>query len=429
MQIKKDIPELLEAGVINEETATRIIDYYKTREKPAENRMLVVFGIIGALLVGLGIILIIAHNWDNLSKLTKSIIAFTPLLIAQILCGYTILKKKDNKAWTETCSTLLFFAVGAAISMISQIYHIEGDLDSFILSWMLLCFPLIYVMPSSVVSLFTLIGITYYGASTGYSRHWVESYWYYVILIGILPHYYLLYKKSPLGNFTAFHHWLIPISFIWIIPSLGKAYDGIFFPIILISILSTYLSIGYSDYFKLQSLKRNGYRVLGYFGSLIFLFSFSFQDEWNRIRNNSSSISSLADSIDFYLALFTFGLATLLFILRIRTVGWKNIQVIEFVFIMFSILFCFTFNGIWHMQWIVSIIILTIGISTIKRGQSESQLSTLNLGLIILSLLIFCRFIDTEMSFVLRGILFVSIGVGFFMGNYWLIKKRKRHEK
>jgi hypothetical protein len=39
--------------------------------------------------------------------------------------------------------------------------------------------------------------------------------------------------------------------------------------------------------------------------------------------------------------------------------------------------------------------------------------------------LIGCRFFDTDMSFVIRGLLFVGIGVGFFVMNIYMIRKRK----
>jgi len=49
----------------------------------------------------------------------------------------------------------------------------------------------------------------------------------------------------------------------------------------------------------------------------------------------------------------------------------------------------------------------------------------LNYGLVIITALIFCRFFDTNMSFVIRGLLFVLVGVGFFAANYVMFKKQK----
>ncbi|MEL7342120.1 MAG: DUF2157 domain-containing protein, partial [Bacteroidota bacterium] len=176
-ELLKALPELIEAGIISSEKAADIRYYLESRKQPAQNRLLVVFSILGAILVGLGIILILAHNWDDLSRTTKSIIAFIPLLVGQVACAYVILKRPDNTAWKEGASAFLIFGVGASISLISQIYHIEGNLGSFMLTWMLLIAPLMYLMRSSISSLLFLAGITYYAVLVGYDRYPSENAW------------------------------------------------------------------------------------------------------------------------------------------------------------------------------------------------------------------------------------------------------------
>ena len=121
MSILKDLPELIKAGVISKDTAANIETYFKNKNGPTTNKLFVVFGILGAILVGMGIILIIAHNWDELSRSLKTFFAFLPLLIGQFFCGFALLKKPDSAAWRESTSAFLFFAVGASISLVSQI--------------------------------------------------------------------------------------------------------------------------------------------------------------------------------------------------------------------------------------------------------------------------------------------------------------------
>ena len=160
MKIQKELIELVEAGVISQSTADDISDYYKSRRGSSKSRLLIIFGVLGAMLVGLGIILILAHNWDDLSRASKTVIAFIPLIAGQLICAYTLWKQSESTAWREGATTFLVFAVGASISLVSQIYNIPGDLGSFFLTWSLLCLPLIYVMKSSTASLLYLIGIT-----------------------------------------------------------------------------------------------------------------------------------------------------------------------------------------------------------------------------------------------------------------------------
>ena len=92
MNISKDLKELIDANVISTEAADKIDSYYKSKESTSANKLFIVFGVLGALLVGLGVILILAHNWDNLSKIVKTTLAFIPLIIGQLLCLFTLLK-------------------------------------------------------------------------------------------------------------------------------------------------------------------------------------------------------------------------------------------------------------------------------------------------------------------------------------------------
>jgi len=100
--MKKDIPELVKAGVISAETADKIRAFYQEKEGQSNHRLFIVFGILGAILVGLGMVLIIAHNWDELSRMTKTGLAFLPLLLGQGLCGYALLSKQESVAWRES---------------------------------------------------------------------------------------------------------------------------------------------------------------------------------------------------------------------------------------------------------------------------------------------------------------------------------------
>jgi hypothetical protein len=77
---------------------------------------------------------------------------------------------------------------------------------------------------------------------------------------------------------------------------------------------------------------------------------------------------------------------------------------------------------------LINIIVFAIGILTIREGVKQGHLGILNYGLFIITALIICRFFDTDLSFVFRGILFMSVGIGFFALNYYMLKTRKANE-
>ncbi len=68
MSLVNDLDELVSNNVISGDTADQIRIHYQRKSNQSPSRLLIIFGILGALLIGMGIILVIAHNWDIFSK-------------------------------------------------------------------------------------------------------------------------------------------------------------------------------------------------------------------------------------------------------------------------------------------------------------------------------------------------------------------------
>ena len=263
MKVNKDIEELLHAGVITQETADRINAYYDSKTGPPQNKLLIVFGILGAILVSLGIILILAHNWDDLSRTIKTIIAFIPLLAGQFICGYTLLRKENSVTWREAGSAFLFISIAACISLLGQIYNVPGNLASFLFTWMVLCVPLIYVMRSSTASLLYIIGITWYACQVGYwGNDTHESYTYWVLLLLVLPFYYMLYRNKSESNFFTLHNWFIPLSVIITLGTVCRDADRLLV-VAYMSLFGLLYVIGNTPFIRERKIRNNGYLVLG----------------------------------------------------------------------------------------------------------------------------------------------------------------------
>lgn len=427
MNLVNDLAELVKAGVISPETAANIRNYYGEKGGQANNRLLVVFGIIGAVLVGLGIILVLAHNWDEYSRTEKTFWAFLPLLVGQSLCVFVLIKKPASVAWKESSAAFLFFAVGACLSLVSQIYHIPGELSAFLLTWMLLCLPLIYVMKSSVTSLFYLVGITFYAAETSYWTYPGNvAYYYWILLLSIMPHYFLLGKKNPEGNFTIFHNWVIPLSVIISLGTIAGKTDELMV-IAYFSLFGLIFLIGELDFFTRQKPANNGYRVLGFVGTMVLLLTLSFDWFWEHLRKEDFIWTEVINSPEFLAAILLTLMGSGLFVLHLKNESLKRIHPIGGAFMVFVLLFIV---GLYSPLSIllINLLVLVIGIVTSTDGARRNNLGILNLGLLIIATLVVCRFFDTDLSFIVRGGLFVSVGIGFLAANYWMLKKRKTNE-
>lgn len=421
MSILKDIPELVKAGIITEETALRISDYYSSKKGPTTNKLFTVFGVLGAILVGLGVILIIAHNWDELSRATKVFFAFLPLLIGQGMCAFTLLKKSYSKAWIESSSAFLFFACGACISLISQIYHIQGDLSSFLLTWMVLCLPIIYLMKSSIASLLYLVGITVYTYDSGYWGYpREESYLYWALLIAALPHYYSLYKKSPESNFMTLHNWFIPLSIVICLGTVAYRAEELMF-VSYMSLFGLLYLIGNEPFFIKQKARNNGFRFLGSLGTIVLLLALSFDWFWKELNGWYFKVEGILTAPEFAALAI---LSLLAFVILIKHFKQKKLKPTSLMFMLFILIFIIG-NFSSASVVFINLCVLSIGVLTIWDGAKQDHLGILNYGLLIIAALVTCRFFDEELSFVVRGLMFVLVGVGFFVTNYSMLKKRK----
>ena len=136
----------------------------------------------------------------------------------------------------------------------------------------------------------------------------------------------------------------------------------------------------------------------------------------------------MAGSPEFFAAMLLSILCIGILIFQQKNNPLKEIEPIPFV----SILFIPTFIiGIFSLVSVVlvNLFVFGIGLLTILEGAKKNHLGILNYGLLIIIVLVLCRFFDTDLSFVIRGLLFLSVGIGFFATNYWMLKKRKTNEQ
>jgi uncharacterized membrane protein len=421
---KQQIKELVENNIITPKVAEDITNYFNNK-RPTASKLPIVFGIFGALLGGLGIILLIGHNWDDFSVTTKSILAFVPLIIGQLISGYTLLKKFDSIAWRESSGAFLFCGVGAAIALIAQIYHIPGNFNGFMLTWMLLCLPLVYLLKSSAVSLLYLIGITVYNINLGYIDYKSEeNYWYWLLLLGIVPFYFNLIKKQPLGNFTVFHHWFIGLTLLINIGTLNDNNDGELIFITYGFFAALLYLIGKTKSFQNLKIISNSYLIIGKLAGLYILYMASFRFVWKELvfKNIEPNLILISVTIAIFIT------CGILFYNAFKKRKHEAVTLFHYNFLVMALLFLVAQISIIATVMIANLYMLFLGLQEIQKGNKTNSLARLNFGILIITVLTGCRFFDENMTFIVRGVMFIIVGFGFFALNYFLLKKRKQNE-
>ena len=427
----KDLQELVSANVLTPDAAEQIAQYYQSKKDASTGRFNVVLGILGALLVGSGIVLLVAHNWDEMSRPAQTILAFFPLALGQALCIFTLLRKKENIAWRESSSAILFFAVASCMALISQIYHISGSLDEFILTWLLLTAPLVYVMRSSVVSLLVVAGSTWYAMLVGYSSVFSASYsnipyFYLIFLAFITPHYYQYLKSDRHSNFFQLHNWFLVISTMIALGAFAGKSDELFQWVFIAycGLFGIYYLAGESPYFKENRLFANPYLIAGVIGPIIIFLFWSYDGLWNEVQESHEFyFRKLFNSNFFYITLFLLALHVYMLIKLSKSVNVLY-DPLRFSVYAFGISILVFANAPLIGSLFANIWLLLIALFYIRKGALTDHLGILNFGLLIITSLALLRFFDDSIAFVWRGLFFVCTGVGFFLGNYLLLKKR-----
>lgn len=423
MKILSELENLVAAQVIDTETAEKIRLYYTQKEKKVQTGF--VFGVLGAALVGLGIILLIAHNWDGITRPVKTAIAFLPLVIGQGLCGYTLAKKACNKTWRESSAIFLVLGLGASIALIAQVYHIPGYLSDLLFLWMLLALPVVYIMRSSVAGLFYIVGITGFVLSFDFFQNKTARLFYPLLLASVLPYYYFLARKNiesrvvPFFNFFISASLTICLGFIITALKPTEMTAWLFY----INLFAFYILLGQTKFLKKQFAGGSIISVFGHLGMLVILFIASFfKSEYTQAVNKSNIV--------FLLAILIFTALIAFFVLQNRYKIKSNIisiPLINYVFIPIFIIFSFSKWGT-ASRLAINLLIFLTALYFIINGLKAVKAGVLNYGLIILIALVAFRFFDTSISFIIRGAAFVIVGVGFFIANYVLFKKRGKNE-
>ena len=421
----QELPELVLKGILTEETANKLRQYYgEVKSVSRTTAMLIILGTIGALLIGLGIILLLAHNWEQFSRFTRAILSFIPLVIGQGLAVWVLWKRPGSAAFKEGSATFLSLMVGASIALVCQTYNIPGDAGTFTLSWMLLIAPIIYLMQASLPAAIYLIGITV----------WAGTYWndplkaviFWPLAAVIIPHFiWSLRKELYVLRSIILSLVLIICASIGSSFSLGKTWGGAWI-IIFPSLYSIFYFLGNLDSDKITVNWQRPMRLIGAIGLFVLAFIFTFKEVWKigtgysyGITRHISDLSAVPDHI---ISLSIVAVSMLLFYDFVKR---KNITVCLFGAVPLIAIIGYFLKGSTGILPIIifNVYLLFLSVSRITSGIRNNNLGIVNFGMLMLAILIIARFFDSDISFVMKGLVFIIVGIGFLATNMALARR------
>jgi uncharacterized membrane protein len=145
--------------VIGQDAYEKLFDYNnKESSESGANLFVMSVGLIGALAVIFGVVLIISHNWWKISDAVK-IMAYVTTL-----AGVHLVAVKISKNYPRISSILHFIGAAyvlAGIGLIAQIYHLSSTDGKAFLVWFILIAPLAIILKSNWIA--NLSGVAFFG--------------------------------------------------------------------------------------------------------------------------------------------------------------------------------------------------------------------------------------------------------------------------
>lgn len=152
------LPAWEREGLVTPAAAATLRGRYREEQRPAVAQM--VIAATGSLLVGAGLIAIVASNWDDLSRGMRLAMALVPLALSQAVTLLLLSRRETARHWmVEAAAFAQAMAAGAAMALVSQIYNLPGEWPDLLFWWSIVCLPLLWATRSHAVAIFVLAAI------------------------------------------------------------------------------------------------------------------------------------------------------------------------------------------------------------------------------------------------------------------------------
>lgn len=420
------LPELVEQGVLDEQAAKRLHDHYLPHldGNSTGMRMLVV---LGALLMGLGVILLIAHNWPQWTRDIRTVVSFMPLVVGQLLVAWTLLRRNQSLSWREGSGTFLFLAIGASIGLIEQTYHLgTKEYASFLLTWLLLGLPLVYLLQATTPLLLYWFGVVGFAWSAQWQ--WGQAALFWLLWLAGLPFVVRSLREAAWSGRSLLLSWAGCLSLLCgSLAALEQSTRGLWIPFYATLFAGLYLT-HYRWLSAAPDVLRSPFRMTGVAGILLMSLMLTVSGAWVNVGGHYDDYDwqyrETSGWLDWVLlaALFLWWMGLIRRVVRRR-------EMLQFLYAGFPVLimglFCFAvYSGNAFLPLMVmNLYLFILGVATLRSGMRTGEGVHLNLGLLILCVLLMLRFFDSDLSFTVRGVAFFLIGAGFLLANLWLRRR------
>jgi len=133
-RLRREMPQWVEAGLVAPEKAPLILEQVAAASQ--RRSLASMFAILGAILIGIGVITFFAANWQAMPKIIKLLALFGGMWAAFAAAAWSL--RHEARSWLSESMLLLgVLLFGANIMLIAQIYHIDAHYPDGVFVWSL----------------------------------------------------------------------------------------------------------------------------------------------------------------------------------------------------------------------------------------------------------------------------------------------------
>ncbi len=412
-------------GIINTAVAGSIGRLYpQPRAKTSRPWALIVFSGIGAVIVGLGVILLFAYNWHEMSKFTKLLVVFGSLALAHLVGISLFIRSERFRGLGEAITVLGTMLFGAGIWLIAQIYHIEEHFPNAFLLWGIGAMLLAWTMPSVIQAIIAAVMFAIW-ASAECTEFSTAMPYVFVLLLLLFPIAYNKYSKVLLAVLLL----AFAVSTIFVFAACHSALL-VFYA--LLSVFAIYTAAAMvQQRFNRFELFAPVYFFLGMAGYFVVMYILAFPDILKEL---------IKDKSDYDINIFYWLVPLIIMAAGWILVGWlKAVKKDKLKYyshelflmpLMPIFLYYCSYSITKYLEWpaimVFNLVFLAHAGMLMARGCMNAVLSQTTIGSILLIVLVIARFTDLFDSLAVRGLIFIIVGVLIFSQGFFYIRSKKK---
>jgi uncharacterized membrane protein len=429
--LAEQLPAWEREGIVTADGAKRLRERYAAEPQGGLAQMVV--GAVGALLIGTGLIAVLAYNWDDFPRWVRMALALGPLAASQAVSWWVLQKGEAAKPWQREAAALVqTLAVGAAMALVSQIYNLPGKWTDLVFWWCVVSVPLAWVLRSQAVAIAYLIGIAVWTVAqaaeqTGWSAAPAGAdlrLWYPLLLAGILPLWpgpelrdrpapgsrLVLAATALLGLFAA-------AAFAADRPNARNASTDAVFWLAMLSTAAVLL-FPLDRHGIAEPLARKPQVVLGGLGLIVMALVATYEDPARQF------VRSVGFALPLGWCWLLLAVVAVFAFIAFRQGRYAVLAVGALTLVpLLAASFWKAGDDGWPVAITYSFVLLATAIALIALEFLGRQ-GAARIGAGLITLLVILRMADADVSLLVKGLAFIVIGVGFLGFNIFISRRR-----